>query len=353
MPSPGPEQISRRPISGRKRSIEVVPNARKLRSKISCRRRIPLLPIVDGSLNAPFDAEDEAESSCSCLRSDISSESSLVFAGSGALKRPRSPRPRVENSAAIDIGGGSPDNKYRRFTKTYARRRERLRSAKSKEDRDRGVGPATAKRSKMEENTSNAALKTSVSEVSEVIGGFPGGNLKNRAVASQPLEKDPEISESSCLESVSDAIAARIPNYAGEEGGRSQISQNFVSRGEEPRDRDLVSDLACSEEFSSADGGSSEYSTCNELTLSELEAELFPRSSDGDSSEYSLSVLPDYSSNEFSEKSCESSATYSLFLLFAQQFLRSSLSAESNPSSGIQEDSPQEFTVSLRSVLYL
>ncbi|KAG1334849.1 cyclin-SDS-like [Cocos nucifera] len=348
MPYTGPDQISQRPISGRKRPIEAVPHARKLRSKISRRRRIPLLPIVDGSLNAPFNAEDEAESSSSCLRSDISSESSLVFGRSGALKRPRSPRRRVGNSAAIAIGGGSPDNEYRRISKTYARRRERLRSAESKGDGARGVGPASAKRPKMEENTSNATLETSVSDVSEVIGGFPDGNLKHRAVARKAPEKDPDISESSCLEFVSEAITAKIVKSAGEEGGRSQISQNFESRGEEPRDRDLDSDLACSEEFSSADGGSSEYSTCNELTLSELEAEFFPRSSDGDSSEYSLSVLADSSSDEFSEESCENSApsaTFSLFLQFAQQFSRSRSSAESNSSYGIQEDSPQEFTL--------
>ncbi|XP_073110364.1 cyclin-SDS-like isoform X2 [Elaeis guineensis] len=347
MPYTGPDQISRRPISGRKRPIEAVPHARKLRSKISRRRRIPLLPIVDGSLNAPFNAEDEAESSSSCLQSDISSESSLVFGGSGALKRPRSPRRRVGNSGAIAIGGSPPDNEYRCITKTYARRRERLRSAESKEDGARGVGPASVKRSKMEENTSNAALETSVSEVSEVIGRFPDGNLKHRAIARKPPENHPEISEFSCLESVSDAIPAKIAKSAGEEGGRSQISQNFASQGEKPSDRDLDSDLACSEEFCSADGGSSEYSTCNELTLSELEAEFFPRSSDGDSSEYSLSVLADSSSDEFSEKSCENSApsaTFSLFLQFAQQFSRSSLSADSNSSSGIPEDSPQEFT---------
>ncbi|XP_008775731.3 cyclin-SDS-like [Phoenix dactylifera] len=348
MPPTDPDQISMRPISGRKRTIEAVPHVRKLRSKISRRQRIPPLPIVDGSLNAPFDTEDEAESSSSCLRSEISSESSFVFAGSGGLKRPRSPHRRAGYSATIAIGRGSPDDKFSRITKTYARRRERLRSAKSKKDGARGVGPASAKRAKMEENTSNAALETSVSEVSEVIGGFPDGNLKNRAVATKLPEKDAEISESSCLESVSDAIAAKIRKSAGEEGGRSQISQNFASRGEEPLDQDLDSDLACSEEFSSADGGISEYSTCNELTLSELEAELFPRSSDGDSSEYSLSVLADSSSDEFSEKSCEHSApsaTFSLFRQFAQQFSRSSSSPESNSSSGIQKDSPQEFTL--------
>lgn len=82
----------------------------KVQIEVSPYRQISLLPVVDGSLNVLFDAEDKAESS-SCLRSDISSESSLVL--SEALKWPRSPCKRVENSVAIAIGGGSTDNKCR------------------------------------------------------------------------------------------------------------------------------------------------------------------------------------------------------------------------------------------------
>ncbi|XP_072991723.1 cyclin-SDS-like [Typha latifolia] len=241
-------------------------------------------------------------SSSSCLHSAISSESSLDLAGSTVRKRQRA-----------------------------------FSSSRSEFELLPGF-ETDAKRSKLTEKcTSNSAMDTSISEESEIIGGFPSRNLSNEVETSL---RDSEISESSCLESIS---YAKFPKN---EGVRSLISHHSV---------DLESDLVCSEKFSAADDGvSSDQSASNELTLSQFEEELFrwcseeaDCSSSSSSSEYSLSDLVS-SGDDFSDGSRDGSApsaSFSLFLQLRDQFSRSNSCTRVRASSGSEEDWSPEFTV--------
>ncbi|XP_072973808.1 cyclin-SDS-like isoform X1 [Typha angustifolia] len=297
-----PNLISDRPLSGRKRPIGEASRATKLRSKIPRRRRIPLFPKCKGASSADDNfnvAEEPAESSSSCLCSEISTGSrsenpNFQWASS---------RPRKVNDAAILISGSG---EFRRITRSFSRKQAEI-----------------AKRLRKEENTSNSAVEIAGSDVSEVVGGFPNGNFGKKG---KEMERFLEISESSCLESISDAKATRIPNSI--------------------RDLDLDSDLACSEQFS--DDESSNDSTSNEKTLPEYEAELFqPCLEEDDFSDNSLVVSS--CSSDFSDRSREASAapsaTFSLILELAQHFMRST--GRENPNAAVvsQDECSQEFTV--------
>nr|CAD1832945.1 unnamed protein product [Ananas comosus var. bracteatus] len=294
----------------------IVPaTARKLRSKLPRRRRFPILPIIDGASGA-LGAAAAAESSSSCLCSEIS-------------------------------GGG-----FRRVTRSFSKRQATFRSKESKGDGSRGIGmiphcyEKEVKRPRREESTANSAPEASVSEISEVLGGIPDGH---RAKKGTSTEKAPAISDSSCLDSISNANSARIPKSAADEGcvgGGGGGSQITLSSAAAPlRDLDLDSDLACSEQFSSSDGddeGRSPSSTCSmmckEMALSDLEEELFPPCSEGEwSSELS----------EWSTEGSQPSASFSLFLQFAQQFSSSTphRKLRSPPGSESEEHCSQEFTV--------
>ncbi|OAY75915.1 Cyclin-SDS-like, partial [Ananas comosus] len=292
----------------------IVPStARKLRSKLPRRRRFPILPIIDSASGA-LGAAAAAESSSSCLCSEIS-------------------------------GGG-----FRRVTRSFSKRQATLRSKESKGDGSRGIGmiphcyEKEAKRPRREESTANSAPEASVSEISEVLGGIPDGH---RAKKGTSTEKAPAISDSSCLDSISNANSARIPKSTADEGcvggGGSQIT--LSSAAAPLRDLDLDSDLACSEQFSSSDGDDEERSPsstcsmmCKEMALSDLEEELFPLCSEGEwSSELS----------EWSTEGSQPSASFSLFLQFAQQFSSSTphRKLRSPPGSESEENCSQEFTV--------
>ncbi|WOL05679.1 cyclin-SDS-like [Canna indica] len=301
-------------IPGRKRPLEVsaFSNPTKSRSKLPRRARAPLLPIVDlVSAHASLDPAEEAESSSTCFQSNLSRESKAI--GS--------------------FGGGGSPNEFRRITRSYSRR-----TRNSESGRD-------PKRSMVEVSKSQSALGT---ETSEVVEGFPGGDAKKKSAASKALGKEREISASSCVGSVTDVIGG-VKATTEEAVGRPQISQNSVAPTKEPpRDRDLDSDLACSEGIPNEDDEdeTSEFSTCNELTLSETEDLFGACSSEGDFyHDYSLSDLaPSSSSSDgFSEKSHGSvaiSVTYSLFLQFARLFLRSSFGVD----RGTEHENSQEFT---------
>ncbi|XP_020085762.1 cyclin-SDS-like isoform X2 [Ananas comosus] len=295
----------------------IVPStARKLRSKLPRRRRFPILPIIDSASGA-LGAAAAAESSSSCLCSEIS-------------------------------GGG-----FRRVTRSFSKRQATLRSKESKGDGSRGIGmiphcyEKEAKRPRREESTANSAPEASVSEISEVLGGIPDGH---RAKKGTSTEKAPAISDSSCLDSISNANSARIPKSTADEGcvggGGGGGSQITLSSAAAPlRDLDLDSDLACSEQFSSSDGDDEERSPsstcsmmCKEMALSDLEEELFPLCSEGEwSSELS----------EWSTEGSQPSASFSLFLQFAQQFSSSTphRKLRSPPGSESEEHCSQEFTV--------
>ncbi|XP_040939038.1 cyclin-SDS isoform X1 [Gossypium hirsutum] len=87
------------------------------------------------------------------------------------------------------------------------------------------------------------------------------------------------------------------------------------------------SHLACNEQFSLEEVVLvSDYSSSHETVFSELQSDFFPETSDLDFSDYTPLLSYD-SGSQFSEKSTNespTSATYSLFLEFKQQFSRSS-----------------------------
>lgn len=303
------DPISRRSSAG----------AKRLRSKIPRRKRVPPLPIAARISNSDFDEVLEEESSSSCLHSEVSFDSSFDFAGSEAVKRPRLSRAAKSKKQVPELRSG---DEFRRITRSYARKKE-------------------MERSEQEISEGNAAAsEIQISEVTQITGGFSASLNENAVTSSEAAEKFPEISESSCLESVSDAKIARISNSVGDQGSSLQIAV------------DLDSDLACSEKLS--DDECSDYSTCNEMTLSEVESELFYQNSQRHSSDYSLSVLFE-SPEDFSERSNEStpSIAFSIFRELAKQFVRSSSSFGSREKSTemIQIDGSQEFRVRFRSLV--
>nr|XP_009413751.2 PREDICTED: cyclin-SDS-like [Musa acuminata subsp. malaccensis] len=313
-------------ISGRKRSFHaaIASNPTEFRSGFPRRDHVPLFPNIervssDALLDVAENEEEEGESTSSCFQSDVSHESKVI--GSSV--------------------SGAPLSDLRRITQTYSRRIKEGRSGRD------------PKRSKVEVSKRDSAIGT---EVSEILEAFPRGNSKKKAPASKVLEKEPEISDSSCLGSITDVNGGgTLKSATDEAAGRSQISRNSVAPIKKlRRDRDLDSDLACSEripnEGEEEEEESSEYSTCNEMTLSEIEEELFGLCSseafisDNNSSSSSELVVSSSSSDGFSEKTLDRaapSATFSLFLQLARQFLPSSFSMD----PGTQFEAFEEFTL--------
>ncbi|RWW11232.1 hypothetical protein GW17_00025166 [Ensete ventricosum] len=311
-------------ISGRKRSFDaaIASNPTEFRSEGPRRDHLPLFPNLehvssDALLDVEENEEEEGESTSSCFQSDVSHESKAI--GSSV--------------------SGAPLNDLRRITRTYSRR---IRDGRSGRD---------PKRSKVEVSERDSAIGT---DVSEVLEAFPPGNSKKKAPASKVLEKEPEISDSSCLGSITDVNGdGTLKSAIDEATGRSQISRNSVAPIKKLlRDRDLDSDLACSERLPNKgdkeEEESSEYSTCNEMTLSEIEEELFGRCSSeenfSDTNSSDELAASSSSSDGFSEKTLDGaipSATFSLFLQLARQFSPSSFSMD----PGTQLEAFEEFTL--------
>ncbi|KAJ8498488.1 hypothetical protein OPV22_009040 [Ensete ventricosum] len=311
-------------ISGRKRSFDaaIASNPTEFRSEGPRRDHLPLFPNLehvssDALLDVEENEEEEGESTSSCFQSDVSHESKAI--GSSV--------------------SGAPLNDLRRITRTYSRR---IREGRSGRD---------PKRSKVEVSERDSAIGT---DVSEVLEAFPPGNSKKKAPASKVLEKEPEISDSSCLGSMTDVNGdGTLKSAIDEATGRSQISRNSVAPIKKLlRDRDLDSDLACSERLPNKgdkeEEESSEYSTCNEMTLSEIEEELFGRCSSeenfSDTNSSDELAASSSSSDGFSEKTLDGaipSATFSLFLQLARQFSPSSFSMD----PGTQLEAFEEFTL--------
>ncbi|KAH7656633.1 Cyclin-like protein, partial [Dioscorea alata] len=118
---------------------------------------------------------------------------------------------------------------------------------------------------------------------------------------------------------------------------------SVARRGGDTRDLDLDSDLACSERLSGECSGSSEYSTCNEMTLSDFDSDLFLC---GSSSYCSSSIYLD-STDDFSDHFTNNnpSPTFAFFLDLRQQLNLFSTPGDSDSSSRFQDQSPIEFTV--------
>ncbi|KAG6473591.1 hypothetical protein ZIOFF_067508 [Zingiber officinale] len=302
--------------TGRKRPLAAEASfaSTKSRSKLPRRSRVAFLPVVhrvsdNGSVD-PAAAEGEADSSSTGFSSGLSHESRVI--GSS--------------------GSGAAPNEFHRITRSYTRR---IREGENGRD---------PKRSKFQVNESDL-----VADVSDVVEEFNGGDEISEAP--KMLEKEPEVSFSSCLDSFADANGGGKSTME-EPAGRSQISQNSVAPiREPPGDRDLDSDLACSERISheSEEEERSEYSTCNEMTLSQMEDVLFGRYSSGDvftDFNYSSSVIAASSSSSdgFSKKSHESAApTATLSLL--HQLSRQFCSASYHVAPATERESFQEFTL--------
>lgn len=327
--------LRRRSIDGAKRPPEAVSTSKRLRSKLPRLKRGPLLPIAAGVSNSEFDVDLQDESSSSCLNSEVSFDSGLGFPGSEVTQRPI--RPSRAPKRKRPLPEQSSGDEFRRITRSYAKKQQLLRSAKVKRQQQQPVI-----------SEGNAASEIQISEVSQATVDLPVEKLNENAVSSNATEKFLEISDSSCLELVSDAKLTKIENSVVDQGSRLQIAGGLVTLSEAAYNVDLDSYLACSEQLSDAEDGCSEYSARNEITLSEVESELFYQGSQRDSSECSLSVLLE-SAEDFSERSSEStpSVAFSLFLELTKQFVKSSSGLDPREMSKMMEDgSSQEFTVS-------
>ncbi|KAH0435568.1 hypothetical protein IEQ34_026575 [Dendrobium chrysotoxum] len=313
----------------------IIKHVKKLRSNIPRRKRVPAVPIISVPSSGYFLSE-EAESSSSCFNSEISNDISVEF--KGHPKRPRSFRKIRLNKSIGSLQGGSPSDQFGHVTRFYTRRKNETQSP--------GFAGAlvelATKRSKQTESDGNAITISGVSEISTTL---PGDNLKNRKNSSKSITKVSDVSESSCLQPVvSDANTRVILGTSTAEASELLIEGESGVRGEETHDLDLESDLACPEQLVE-DEGSSDYSACNERTMSELESELFDGICKGDSSEISLSDLIE-SPDDFSERSRDNSIPSVAFSLLQQlwkQFNPSSFHSETNVKFKVLNELSNEF----------
>ncbi|PKU70787.1 Cyclin-SDS-like [Dendrobium catenatum] len=322
----------------------IIKHAKKRRSNIPRRKRVPAFPIISVPLSGYFLSE-EAESSSSCINSEISNDISVEF--KGHPKRPRSFRKIRLNKSIGSFQGDSSSDQFGHIARFYTRRKNETQSPGFAGSFGRVVAQfsdsATAtKRSKQTESDGNAITMSGVSEISTTL---PGDNLKNRKNSSKSITKVSDASESSCLQPVvSDANTRVILGTSTAEASGLLIEGETGVRGEETHDLDLESDLACPEQLVE-DEGSSDYSACNERTMSELESELFDGICKGDSSEISLSDLIE-SPDDFSERSRDNSnpsVAFSLLQQLWKQFNPSSFHSETNAKFKVLNELSDEF----------
>ncbi|KAI0494909.1 hypothetical protein KFK09_025055 [Dendrobium nobile] len=322
----------------------IIKHAKKRRSNIPRRKRVPAVPIISVPSSSYFLSE-EAESSSSCINSEISNDISVEF--KGHPKRPRSFRKIRLNKSIGSFQGDSSSDQFGHIARFYTRRKNETQSPGFAGSFGRVVAQfsdsATAtKRSKQTESDGNAITMSGVSEISTTL---PGDNLKNRKNSSKSITKVSDASESSCLQPVvSDANTRVILGTSTAEASGLLIEGETGVRGEETHDLDLESDLACPEQLVE-DEGSSDYSACNERTMSELESELFDGICKGDSSEISLSDLIE-SPDDFSERSRDNSnpsVAFSLLQQLWKHFNPSSFHSETNVKFKVLNELSDEF----------
>ncbi|XXG81795.1 hypothetical protein AAC387_Pa09g2364 [Persea americana] len=393
--------------SRKKRKLRTATYPKKLRSDLPRRKRIPLIPIIDGSSNQLFEVEDTDFPSfqapaCSST-GEISCESSLISVGSENPKK----RPRLKENKAIggsrvelraDAHGLSRSD--RPITRSYYKNarlesliaerlsdendrdfgrsdadsvvslKQRTRSAPKAEEKDgKAISAATCSETsclepvfqenlkqktrscsgdeKSLQNQANAPSTDTRSEMSCIEPYFQKNSESNTSLGKGGGDSlqiqwnagsSTGISDSSCLESLSVANAVNLNRDGAETESQFVVSGSAVN-------------LACSEQLSNGDDDS-EYSTCHEMTLSELEEEIFPKNSYGeyiDFSQQSTSSFFDESSDAFSERSDPNSSPsecFSLFLQYLQQFSSSITCLKFNASHGNEEeDYEDEFTL--------
>ncbi|XP_058106956.1 cyclin-SDS-like [Magnolia sinica] len=345
----------------KKRQMQPVSHSKKLRSKIPRRKRIPHFPILSRSSNELFSSKESELSafpapscSSSCFTGDVSCDSSMISVGSVNPKK----RQRSKESDAIERSGVAFFGKDSRpITRSYYRLKENVRSEENKGSPTVGsFSPPKGRDVIRSAEVSERNLKQTIgsvkrapkSEKSEEIsciepflpenpnlkaGSCKGdeNSLQSLAIAASAAS-GAEFSEISCIESLS---AANTRNAAKTEPS-VVVSEQTV-------------DLTCSEQLSDGDD-SSDYSSCQEMTLSQLEAEIFPKNSDGECVEFSqpsLSSILGESSVDSETSGCNStpSVCFSLFLQYTKQLSRSRSRLKFGTSDGIEDEYSDKFTL--------
>ncbi|XP_043719266.1 cyclin-SDS isoform X2 [Telopea speciosissima] len=237
-----------------------------------------------------------------------------------------------------------------------------------------GSGNGVSKAGEGEGNAASAAISFSesscvqISTPQEKLRSFSENSRTERDNASGnslAIGQNESISEISCLESLTEARNQNlyppaddscIKTTEGEDRGQvsefSEFSRNCVETNlvvpnsestaeKKPKEFDCDVDLTCLENLSHEDDSYS--STSQEMTISNLESELFPSISDG---EFSDNWFDAESPSDFSERSYGNSITspcFSLFLQFSQQFSKSSSHPNGIASSKVEEQNPDQF----------
>nr|DAD32282.1 TPA_asm: hypothetical protein HUJ06_011133 [Nelumbo nucifera] len=194
-------------------------------------------------------------------------------------------------------------------------------------------------------------------------GEFSGEVWKLGAKIYSPGIHGNEVSSDiSCLESITEAknlnlcpFVDSLPTKAmKDEENRAQVmyveSNIAVSNSESNAEHkakflNFNCDLTCSEKFTYETD--SNYSISQDMTISQLESEIFPRNSDIDFSDLSP-LFSIESSSDFSEQSNENSPQSDCFLLllqFTQQFSKLSFHPDVNEPSHIEDEYFDEFTL--------
>ncbi|CAA6655937.1 unnamed protein product [Spirodela intermedia] len=336
--------------------LETVTYARKIQTKSPSRKRLRLPSIVDGDPAASLRGEeevdsaeeavasvfDEASSSSSCFASEVTFESAPSLARS---KHPRkqtgsATRPRKTDQTVKD----HPNEEFRRITRSYAKRKEKLWVSEAKVGNRGGwftffpdsSGEAIinfnhrdASTVQKENSVGNAFSGFTTSEMSDVSGEFCDENRNGVSRSRVGSHEAPEISDSPGRESISMASSREfaVSSYVSQ-----RLDQSNLAR---------VADLACSENLSNSEDSPND--SCRAPTLSEFGSDLLHRSSKGVFSGYTSSLVYE-SSDDCLERPSENSAPsfLSLFLSLGSEFCPSSSPKE---SSEHEDEYAHEFTL--------
>ncbi|KAL6970038.1 hypothetical protein U1Q18_029745 [Sarracenia purpurea var. burkii] len=350
-----------------KRKVQPVQFLKKLRSKLSRRRRLEFftIPCSDAITSPiPFPVDSCASSK---LTGEVSCDSSRISV--------TKPRPSPKKKDLEEISGLGKSEEFRRVTRSYYRQRENER----KEEEKRGVGDGEVKLlefscaescSGVDTPERSSRLKRKSAEADENVKEFEG------IEDSQANTK----SEVSCVKQFSGEVSRKIIKSEGEKGKGtenslgvkenevplfsakanknggnrafrvelSEASGNYgaanltISNSEstveqKPNLSAKDSDLACLEHICFEDVSDSS-------AFSDLRSEIFHVSSDLDFSDCTASTRFE-SGSEFSERSVNDtspSPTFSLFIQYSQQFSRSISSPDSKISSRLEDEQSDE-----------
>ncbi|XP_068661802.1 cyclin-SDS-like [Aristolochia californica] len=369
------------------RNFEQVSLSRKPRSKIPRLKRVPQFMFPDRTSEEKFGEakmEFSASSTSSQLRSASCNSGVIWVRPEKSKKRARNPRQEKEND---DVGGvldiESEADDLRTRTRSHCRKRRSARSVVNKgkkvcnvdlsenscvdsvSARDDGnfgnskvlsqgklkpnENPCQIVRSAEEDEKSTLeVLKLSRQEdVSRLRRAKDYSEAFTNQIKVAP--ESPQIqgksasiiafSESSCLESACQNKIAQNVCQTGPDGSTQSNFDEITIEKKLEDNFECDSDLACSEKLTVGD--ETDYETCEELTSSDLEKELSPRSPDADTyfSDFSLSSLSSSDLCKISGETSVQSASFSLNLQFSKQFVR--LTGLSKPT----KECSDEFTL--------